>query len=112
MNTKNKIFYGTSDLEKEYGPLTFAKLLLAYRQGEEMGQVEMSELLGISKQSLCDLEKGRRIPSPKRAAQIAIKLGLLPKSLIELAIQDKLNEDDLHFEVSLSLTKIKSKKAS
>jgi predicted transcriptional regulator len=40
--------------------------LLAHREGEEFTQKEMAELLGISKQSLYDLEKGRRIPSPAK----------------------------------------------
>lgn len=104
--------YSTKDLEKDFGKLTFAGLLLAHREGEELTQKEMAELLGISKQSLCDLEKGRRIPSPARAASIAEKLGMIPESFIELAIQDNLREESLHYSVSLSKEKTKRKKAS
>jgi DNA-binding XRE family transcriptional regulator len=104
--------YGTKDLEKAYGKITFADLLLAHRQGEELTQSEMAELLEVSKQCLCDLEKGRRIPSPSRAASIAEKLGMIPESFIELAIQDHLREDSLDYHVSLSKKKPSNKKAS
>lgn len=110
MTIKNRIKYGVADLEKAYGPLTFGKLLLAHREGEEIGQEEMAHLLGISRQSLCDLEKGRRIPTPKRAAEIAQKLGMLSESFITLALQDRLREDHLDYEVSLA--RLKKKKAS
>ncbi len=89
MNTKKLNTYDINDLEKDYGKLTFSNFISSYRLGEEIDQEELAKLLGISKQSLCDLEKGRRIPSPKRAAEIAKKLKLIPESLIALAIQDK-----------------------
>lgn len=110
MNTKTKKPFTYRDLEKEYGVLTFAKVIEAHRLGEEMTLTEMAKLLGISKQSLCDLEKGRRIPSPSRAASIADKLGMIPESFIRLAIQDQLRQEDLHYNVSL--TKERRKKAS
>ena len=109
MNTKK---YGIKDLEKDFGKLTFASLLLAHREGEELTQKEMADLLGISKQSLCDLEKGRRIPSAARAASIAEQLGMIPESFIELAIEDHLREESLHYSVSLSKERPKRKKAS
>lgn len=111
MSTK-KVKYSTKSLEKDFGKITFSDLLLAHRKGEELSQREMSELLEISKQSLCDLEKGRRIPSPARAASIAKKLGMIPESFIELAIQDHLREESLNYRVSLSKEVAKKKKAS
>ena len=109
MNIRKKMDYGTSDLEKEIGKLTFGNVLLSHRLCEELTQVEMARKLGISKQSLCDLEKGRKIPSPKRASQIAKKLKMHPESFIELAIKDLLEKEKLYYEVSLS--KANSKKA-
>jgi DNA-binding XRE family transcriptional regulator len=50
-------------LEKQYGTLTFGKMLSAWREGEEMTQTSFAKKLGLSVQNLNDLEKGRRIPS-------------------------------------------------
>ena len=72
MGTKKH--YTVSDLEKEFGPLTFGNSLEAYRLSEELTQKQFAKKLGITAQSLCDLEKGRRIPSVERAAKIAKKL--------------------------------------
>lgn len=96
-----KIKYGLKDLEKDFGKLTFGELLLSHRLGEEMSQVEMAEILELSKQALCDLEKGRKIPAPERAKKIALKLGMKPETFVRIAIQDKLNEIDLQFFVTL-----------
>lgn len=85
--------------------MTFAKVLLSHRQGEEWTQVQMAKKLGISKQSLCDLEKGRKLPSPARAAKIAKKLGMLPESFIELALTDQLRQGKLRYQVKVSKSK-------
>lgn len=101
MSTK-KIKYGIEDLEQEVGTLTFASLILSHREAEELTQQEMANILGISKQSLCDLEKGRRIPSPSRAANIAVKLEMMPESFVEIALQDSLREASLNYIVKIS----------
>ena len=89
-----KIKYGTKEAQKDFGKLTFAEVLLAHRLSEELTQIEMAEKLGISKQSLCDLEKGRKIPSATRASKIAKILGMLPESFVQLALQDQLREEN------------------
>lgn len=98
----NQIDYGLKELEADYGPLTFGKLIEAYRLSEECSQKEFAKLLGISQASLCDLEKGRRIPSPGRASKIAKKLNEPEKYWIELALQDQLREAGLNFKVSVA----------
>ena len=55
-------------LEKQFGPLTFGGLLKAWREGEELTQTAFAKKIGLSVQNLNDLEKGRRIPTPTRAA--------------------------------------------
>lgn len=100
MSTKN-IKFGTVDLEKEMGSLTFAKLIEAYRLADELSQKDFAQLLGISQASLCDLEKGRRIPSPERAAKIAKKLKEPQNFWIQLALQDQLRQSGLNFKVSV-----------
>jgi transcriptional regulator with XRE-family HTH domain len=101
MNTKS-IKYGLKELVREFGPLSFGKLLESYRLSEEMSQKEFSKHLGISQASLCDLEKGRRIPSPERASRIAKKLNEPESYWVQLALQDQLNEAGLKFKVSIA----------
>ena len=100
MTTKH--VYGTSELGKEFGDLTFGNALSSYRLGEEKSQKEFAELLGISAQSLCDLEKERRIPSPSRAAKIAEKLGEPIVFWVQLALQDMLKTEELDLRVSVA----------
>ena len=110
MNTK-KAKYGIKELEKDFGKLTFAKALLTYRLCEEMTQVEMAKKLKISKQALCDLEKGRRVPSLGRAAKIARKLGMFRESFVQLVIVDQLRKENLNYDVEIT-PRSNSEKAS
>ena len=100
MSTR-KVKYGTKNLEKELGPLTFGQLLESHRLCEEMSQREFAEELGISASSLCDLEKGRKIPSISRATSIATALGVSVKLWVQVAIQDQLNRENLDYKVSI-----------
>jgi transcriptional regulator with XRE-family HTH domain len=65
------------------------------RQGDELSQQEFAAKLGISKQHLCDIEKGRKTVSPARAWGWAKALGYHPKQWAELALQDMLDKDGL-----------------
>ncbi len=94
--------YGTKELRKEFGKLTFGLALKSQRMGEEMTKSEFSEILGISVPSLSDLEKGRRIPSPGRAMEIAKKLGEPKAYWIQLALQDKLREEKIDLVVTVA----------
>lgn len=101
MSTKKKS-YGTRELERDFGPLTFGKLLEAYRLAEELSQKDFANFLGISPASLCDLEKSRRIPSAERAAAIAKKLKEPQNFWVQLALQDHLNHAGLKLKVSVA----------
>jgi len=101
MSTK-KIKYGLKELERDFGPLTFGRLIEAYRLGEEMSQKDFAKFLKISPASLCDLEKGRRIPSPQRAAHIARKLKEPEAFWIQLALQGHLDEAGINLKVSVA----------
>lgn len=90
-------------IERKYGRLTVGELLHSWRVGEEMSQTKFAKKLGISVQSLCDLEKGRRIPSPARAARIAKKIGYSEIALIQLALRDTLHADGFKFNVKLEI---------
>ncbi len=94
--------YGTTELAKEFGRLTFGNALSGYRLGDNKSQKEFAKFLGISAQSLCDIEKERRVPSPNRAAKIANKLGEPIAFWVQLALQDALNMENLDLSVSVS----------
>jgi len=84
--------------------LSFGSLLKAIRLGEEMSQVEFAYLLGVSKQYLCDLEKGRKFVSPKVAASFALKLHYSDKQFIRLCLQDMVNRDGFNLIISVEAT--------
>ncbi|WP_413613137.1 helix-turn-helix domain-containing protein [Bdellovibrio sp. HCB-110] len=88
-------------LERKFGRLSFGSFLHSWRISEEISQTAFAKKLGISVQNLNDLEKGRRIPSPARAAKIAKKLGLDEMVVIQLAIRDSLYKDGLKYDVQL-----------
>jgi transcriptional regulator with XRE-family HTH domain len=90
--------------EKELGPLTFGSTLRNFRECEEESLSTFAKKLGISKGSLSDLETGKRIPTPKRVAQISKALGYSEKCLIELAIRDNLKSHGLKYNVKLEKT--------
>lgn len=62
----------------------------------------MAKLLKISKQGLNDLERGRKIPSIRRAVQIARKIGLLEDLIVQLVLQDQVRREKLNLTVSVS----------
>ena len=83
------------------GKLTFGGLIEAMRQAEEMSQVEFAKKLGVSKQHLCDIEKGRKFVSPERAAKFARILGHSERSFVALALQDIVNQGGLKLKVNV-----------
>lgn len=100
MTTKQ--VYGTSELVKDFGVLTFGNALSSYRLGEKKSQKEFAKFLGISAQSLCDIEKERRIPSPGRAAKIAKILEEPIAFWVQLALQDTLKMEKLDLKISVA----------
>lgn len=81
--------------------LTFGNLIKSIRLGEEMTQESFALLLEISKQYLCDIEKGRRCVSPKLAAKYADILGYSKSQFIRLCLQDLLEREGFHMVVSV-----------
>ncbi|WP_131783980.1 helix-turn-helix transcriptional regulator [Legionella gresilensis] len=81
--------------------LTLGSFIRAIRQGEELSQVEFAKLLGVSRQILCDIEHGRRLISPKKAADYAELLGYSKKQFVRLCLQDLLDRDHLGLTVEI-----------
>ncbi len=94
--------YTSKDLFEEYGDLTFGEVLLSFRESDEKSQAAFAKELGLSASNLCDLEKGRKLPSPSRAVKIAKKLGVSETLLVQLALQDLLRREKLKFKVSVA----------
>ncbi len=97
MSTK----YTSKKLEKDFGPITLADLLLISREDLELTQVAMAKKLDVSKQKLCDFEKGRRVPSAKLAASWA-KILKQPKEVwVQVVLQDQLRRDNINLKVDI-----------
>ncbi len=99
MNIKEK--YGTKEMERDFGPVTFGSALESFRKCEELTLREFSARLEISVQNLCDLEKGRKVPSASRAAKIARIIGEPESYWIQLAFQDTLRKENFTFKVKI-----------
>lgn len=93
----------TTELEKEIGRLTFARVLKAWRECEEMPQKELAKKLGITASTLADLESGRRIPSLKRAEKIAKAMGATPQHWVQLALQDFISKSGVNYQISVEV---------
>jgi len=90
-------------LEKAAGrPLTLSGLLESLRIGEELSQAEFAKKLGVSPSHLCDIEKGRKVISPERAAKFAQILGRSPEQFVRLSLQEMINDLGLKMKVAVS----------
>ena len=83
------------------GPLTMASMLESARMGDESSQSSFARRLGISRANLCDIEKGRKLVSPQRAAAFAEKLAKSVHLWVQVALEDELRAAGLHFRVKV-----------
>ena len=83
------------------GRLTFGRHLSAIRKGEKVTLDVFAKQLGISRQHLCDIEKGRRTVSLERAAKWARQLGYSETLFVRLALQDMVEQAGLNMKVSI-----------
>jgi len=83
------------------GPLTLARLIQSIRLGEEQTLAEFAKLLGVSRQHVCDIEKGRKMVSPERAAKFALILGYSKEQFVALALQALVDQAHLHLKVEV-----------
>lgn len=84
------------------GPLTLGALVEAIRRGEGETQTEFAAKLGITKSHLCDIEKGRKLVSPERAARFAAELGYSSEQFVRLALQDVVDRAGLRYKVDVT----------
>ena len=64
----------------------FSTMLRSIREADEISQIEFANILGISRQNLCDIEKKRKGVSPERAANFARILGYPETVFVMLGI--------------------------
>jgi transcriptional regulator with XRE-family HTH domain len=100
---KKKKIQTTADLEKVMGPLTFAKVLKAWRQCEGLSQKDLAKRLGVTPSTLAGLESGRSIPSLKRAERIAKNMGAMPQQWVRLALQDYINKSGVEYSIKVEV---------
>ena len=108
MNTKKrriKRASGSVDAEKFLedllGPLSIASMIESHRLCEEITHAELARRLGISRANLCDIEQGRKLVSPERAARFACALNDSETLWIQVALEDELRESGFNFKVHL-----------
>jgi len=83
-------------------PLTFGGLMESIRLGEEVSQSVFAKKLGISASHLCDIEKGRKVVSPERAARFAKVLDRSQHQFVRLALQELVDEAGLRMKVDVA----------
>lgn len=83
------------------GPLTFGKLLHSIRICDEISQVQLADMVGMSRSNICDIEKDRRTVSLEKAAEFARVLGYSENQFVATIIEDQLRSAGLPFVVEL-----------
>jgi transcriptional regulator with XRE-family HTH domain len=75
--------------------VTFGLALEAIRGLTGESQSSFAKKIGVSRAYLCDIEKGRRIVSPGKAAKFARAVGHPPEYFVQLAVDDLLRSEGL-----------------
>lgn len=103
MTTKRSKGSLGADLERQIlgGPLTLGDAVEALRLRDGISQTAFAKKVGISRQYLCDVEKGRRLVSPAQAARFARAFGHPPQALVQLALQDAVRSSGLKLRVAV-----------
>jgi transcriptional regulator with XRE-family HTH domain len=81
--------------------LTFANMIENIRQTDDYTTASLAKKLGVSRQYLCDVEKGRRIPGLARTAEWGRTLGYSPTQFVRLALQAEIERADLKMRVEV-----------
>ena len=89
-------------LERVAGrPLSLGRLIGSIRLGEEISQTAFAHKLGVSPSHLCDIEKGRKVVGPERAARFAKILGRSPEQFVRLSLQELIDKAGLKMRVNI-----------
>ncbi len=91
--------FATQTTADEVTDDSFGGYLRQYRQEHDLTQTELASLLNVSSATLCDLELGRKVASPRRALSIACRLGLSEPEVLQLVLTDLLRRERRDFQV-------------
>jgi len=83
------------------GPMTLGGMLWSIRMCDELSQAEFARMLGVSRSHICDVEKGRKVVSPERAAAWAKSLGYPDTVFVKLALQERLDRAGVKMSVKV-----------
>jgi plasmid maintenance system antidote protein VapI len=83
------------------GPMTLGDMLCSIRMCDELSQAEFARMLGVSRSHICDVEKGRKVVSPERAAAWAKILGYPDTGFVKLALQERLDRAGVKMSVKV-----------
>lgn len=100
----NKSTNARKYLKKEFGGLNFANMLNCLRVTDKITQAEIADEIGVSKGIICDIEKGRRLPTIEQAKDMAKYLGYPVEGFVSILIQDQQRKANLPMKVSLERT--------
>jgi len=89
-------------LESLHGPMTLGDMIWSLRTYDEISQAAFANTLGVSRSHLCDVEKGRKVVSPERAAAWAETLGFPPTVFVKLALQEQLDRAGVKMSVEVA----------
>lgn len=101
MNTSSISMNALDATKSTWGKMTFGGLIHSLRLSDEITQVELAKMLGISKQFLSDVEHNRKDVGIAFAKKVADALGYSVEPLIELLIRDQLKKQHLNYIVEL-----------
>lgn len=82
-------------------PIRFGSMIRSLRKCDEISQVELAKKMGVTRAYLCDVEKGRHVPTIDLALRMAKVMGYLPEQFVSMALQDQLDKAGLKMRVEL-----------
>ena len=102
MSTKRKKSNTMKFLEQASGrSFSLGGLIESIRLSEEMSQINFAKKLHISPSHLCDIEKGRKVIAPERAAKFAKILNFSEEQFVRLSLQGMLDEAGIKMKVNI-----------
>ena len=88
-------------VRKITGTISFGEVLKPFSETRGWTQVEMANVLGISKQDLCNIEKGRKIVSVDRCVKFAKALNHSPSVFAKYVLEDQLMRAGIPNEIKI-----------
>jgi len=100
-NKKLKTYDALTEISRLQDRPSFGELIRSMRLCDDISQADLARKLGISKQHLSAIEKGRKAVSPVRAAKFAEVLGYPVDQFVIAAFEDELHEAGIaiHFDL-------------